>query len=186
MLPGNKDQGDGNRSSRLVLKQTTYKDGITPDYMYPMSRRPRGQAFIINNKKFLPASGMQKYPRNGTDVDAEALDKLFSALEFETKVYHNQTTKEITNIFDYYAAMDHSNYDCIICAVLTHGEEGLIYSTDGKIMIKELTTKFRCKSLRGIPKLFFFQACQGRFLCEYLLLTRISQTWWPSVGSILQ
>jgi hypothetical protein len=111
---------------------------------------------------------MQKYPRNGTDVDAEALQKLFRALEFETVIYHNKSSKEIMNIFDHYATMDHSNYDCIICAVLTHGEEGLIYSTDGTIMLKELTSKFRSKNLRGIPKLFFFQACQGKCICELL------------------
>ena len=159
---GSPDEGDGNQNSRYRLSPSTYKDSITPHYMYPMTNRPRGQAFIINNKTFLPGSGMQKYPRNGTDVDAEALEKLFRSLEFETLQYRNKSSKEIINIFDYYAAMDHSNYDCIICAVLTHGEEGLIYSTDGKIMIKDLTTKFRCKNLRGIPKLFFFQACQGK------------------------
>ncbi|XP_028399666.1 caspase-3-like isoform X2 [Dendronephthya gigantea] len=158
---GNADQGDGSRSSRLFLKSSTYKDGVNSDFMYPMEHRPRGQAFIINNKSFLPASGMQKYPRNGTDVDAEALYKLFRALEFETKVYKDQSSKEIMNIFDHYASMDQSSYDCIICAILTHGEEGLIYSTDGKIMLKELTTKFRTKNLHGKPKLFFFQACQG-------------------------
>ena len=164
VMPGKKDRSDGNTSSRVVLKDTTYKDGITPEYMYPMYHDPRGKAFIINNRDFLPASGMEKYPRKGTDVDAESLYSLFCALKFETVVYKNQTSKQIINIFDYYATMDHSNEDCIICAILTHGEEGLIYSTDGKLMLKELTTKFRSKSLRGIPKLFFFQACQGESL----------------------
>ena len=112
---------------------------------------------------------MQKYPRNGTDVDAEALHKLFNALEFETVVYHNKTSKDMMNIFDYYAAMNHTNYDCIICVILTHGEEGLIYSTDGQIKLKELTTKFRCENLHGKPKLFFFQACQGKCVCQLLL-----------------
>ena len=136
--------------------------------MYPMFHLPRGHAFIINNKHFLPASGMQKYPRNGTDVDAEALQKLFLALEFETVIHHNKNSKQIMNIFDHYATMDHSDYDCIICAILTHGEEGLIYSTDGKILLKELTSKFRSRNLRGKPKLFFFQACQGKYICELL------------------
>ena len=160
-LLDNQDQGDGNRGSCLALKSSTYKDGIAPEYMYPMTRNPRGHAFIINNKTFLRASGMEKYPRNGTDVDAEALDKLFNALHFKSVIYHNKTSEDIIAIFDQYASMDHSDYDCIICAVLTHGEEGLIYSTNGKIMIKELTTKFRSKNLHGKPKLFFFQACQG-------------------------
>ena len=146
------------------------KDGFSRDHIYPMLHRPRGQAFIINNKKFLPASGMQRYPRNGTDVDADDLYKLFTALHFETVVYHNKTSKEINIIFEDYAYMDHTNYDCIICAILTHGEEGLIYSTDGKIPIKNLTSKFRSKNLLGIPKLFFFQACQGMSVSALLVV----------------
>ena len=164
VMPGKKDRRDGNTSSRVVLKDSTYKDSITPNYMYPMTNDPRGKAFIINNKDFLASSGMEKYPRKGTDVDADSLYSLFCALKFETDVYKNQTSEQIINIFDDYAKMDHSNYDCIICAILTHGEEGLIYSTDGKLKLKELTTKFRSKNLRGIPKLFFFQACQGKSL----------------------
>jgi hypothetical protein len=140
-----------------------------------MSRLPRGKAFIINNKNFLYSSGMQKYPRNGTDVDAEALRKLFNALEFETEVFDNKTSDEIESIFDNYAAMDHTDYDCFICAVLTHGEEGpVIYGTDKKIEVKELISKFRPESdnekpnlsLHGKPKLFFFQACQGKCVCQ--------------------
>ena len=162
MLLGSSDQGDGNQSSRF--RPSTYKDGLTRDSMYPMANLPRGKAFIINNKTFLRASGMQESPRKGTDVDAEALEKLFRDLKFDTRRFNNQSSKQIIKIFDDYAAMDHSRYDCIICAILTHGEEGLIYSTDGTIMIKDLTTKFRCKNLCGIPKLFFFQACQGKLL----------------------
>ena len=126
-----------------------------------MRNNPRGLAFIINNKNFEPASGMEKYPRNGTDVDAEALEKLFKGLGFVTTVYHNKGTTDIFAIVDHYATADYSRYDCLMCAILTHGEEGLIYSTDGKILIKELTTKFRTKQLIGKPKIFFFQACQG-------------------------
>ncbi|XP_028399816.1 caspase-3-like isoform X2 [Dendronephthya gigantea] len=158
---GNADQGDGSRSSRLVLKSSTYKDGVKSDFMYRMEHRPRGQAFIINNKNFLPASGMQKYPRNGTDVDAEDLRELFCTLEFETEVYKDQSSKDIINLFHKYASMDHSSYDCIICAILTHGEKGLIYGIDGKINPEKLTTMFQTEGLRGKPKLFFFQACRG-------------------------
>ncbi|XP_046858887.1 caspase-7-like [Xenia sp. Carnegie-2017] len=128
--------------------------------MYSMSHSPRGEAFIINNKNFLKESGMQEYPRNGTDVDRDALYVLFTKLGFITIAYDDQTTKQIMELFRDYASMDHSKHDCIICAVLTHGEEGLFYGTDGTIPIKELTSVFR-GCLPGKPKLFFFQACQG-------------------------
>lgn len=55
---------------------------------------------------------------------------------------------------------DHSNSACFACVLLSHGEENLIYGTDGMIAIKDLTSHFRgdrCKSLLEKPKLFFIQ-----------------------------
>ena len=156
------DQGDGNKKSTFNYSRSSQKDGVDPREIYPMRSNPyKGKAFIINNKIFKASSGMEKYPRNGTDVDAEELYQLFQSFGFETKVYHNQTTKETLSIADQYSHANYSRYDCFMCAVLTHGEEGLIFSTDGKLPIKELTSKFRSRELLGKPKLFFFQACQG-------------------------
>ncbi|KAM8876462.1 caspase-7 isoform 2-T2 [Synchiropus picturatus] len=59
---------------------------------------------------------------------------------------------------------DHSNSSCFACILLSHGEEGMIYGTDGSMPIKSMTSLFRgdkCKSLVGKPKLFFIQACRG-------------------------
>lgn len=61
--------------------------------------------------------------------------------------------------------MDHNNKDCFICCILSHGDEGIVYGTDGqKVSIFELTSYFtgsKCPSLAGKPKVFFIQACQG-------------------------
>ena len=134
---------------------------------YPMSQIPRGKAFIINNKNFLPSSTLQHLPRIGTNVDAADLQDLFTRLKFETTIYDNATTDEIRNIFYYYAKMDHSKYNGIICAILSHGKEGLIYGTDGTIEMKELTAIFQVETLHGKPKMFFIQACQGKYLLLY-------------------
>ncbi|XP_032465213.1 caspase-7 isoform X1 [Phocoena sinus] len=59
---------------------------------------------------------------------------------------------------------DHRNSACFACILLSHGEENLIYGTDGKTAIKDLTAHFRgdrCKTLLEKPKLFFIQACRG-------------------------
>ena len=60
---------------------------------------------------------------------------------------------------------DHGDYNCFICCILSHGAVGAIYGTDGKtVPIKDLTDYFtpaNCSTLRGKPKLFFVQACQG-------------------------
>ena len=156
------DQGDGKKKSTFNYSPSSQKDGVDPQEIYPMSSYPyKGKAFIINNKIFKASSGMEKYPRNGTDVDAEELYQLFKSFGFETNVFHNQTTKETLAIADLYSRANYSRYDCFICVILTHGEEGLIFSTDGKLPIKEFTSKFRSPQLLGKPKLFFFQACQG-------------------------
>lgn len=61
--------------------------------------------------------------------------------------------------------MDHMNKDCFVCCILSHGDKGIIFGTDGQeIPIQELTTSFtglKCFSLAGKPKVFFIQACQG-------------------------
>ena len=130
--------------------------------IYRMNHFPRGIAVIINNKTFLESSGQHLSPRQGTDVDRDALKKLFQKLHFKVEIHNNITKREIRNIAANMASADHSNYDAFIFAILTHGEEGLVYGTDGTISIRDITSKFKSNaSLAGKPKIFFFQACQG-------------------------
>lgn len=61
---------------------------------------------------------------------------------------------------------DHSESSCFACILLSHGEEGMIYGTDGAMPIKTMTSMFRgdmCKSLVGKPKLFFIQVSSEDF-----------------------
>ena len=58
------------------------------------------------------------------------------------------------------ARIDHSGKDCLAFAILSHGDKGCVYGTDGTITIKELVDMFRgekCPSLAGKPKIFVFQ-----------------------------
>ena len=137
-------------------------DVVDTEAIYRMSRAPRGIAIIINNKNFLRSSGMDK--RNGTDVDRDALEKLFKSLMFKVRIYNDVTTDGIRRIGHEMAMLtDHSDYDAFIFSILTHGEEGLLYGTDGTISIRDLTSEFKvATTLAGKPKMFFFQACQGK------------------------
>ncbi|XP_047673288.1 caspase-7-like isoform X2 [Tachysurus fulvidraco] len=59
---------------------------------------------------------------------------------------------------------NHDDSSCFACILPSHGEEGMIYGTDGAMPIKYINFLFKgdmCKSLVGKPKLFFIQACQG-------------------------
>lgn len=147
------------------------------EIIYKMDRSTRGIAVIINNKKFLRSSGMDRYPRNGTDVDRDSLMKLFRMLKFDVKVYNDRTKAEIRTITKEMATFNHSNYDAFIFSILTHGEEGVIYGTDGTISIRDLTAEFKYStSLAGKPKIFFFQACQGKKINTILFACRTFYT----------
>ena len=138
-------------------------DVVDTQTIYKMSRATRGIAVIINNKNFLRSSGMDKYPRDGTDVDRDALQKLFKSLKFEVRIHNDVTKSEIEGIAKEMARFDHSNYDAFIFSILTHGEEGVLYGTDGTISTRDLTSVFKdATTLTGKPKMFFFQACQGK------------------------
>lgn len=58
---------------------------------------------------------------------------------------------------------DHSKSASFACVLLSHGDEGIIYGTDGCEKFEELTKYFkgnRCMGLVGKPKLFFIQVSQ--------------------------
>ena len=136
-------------------------DAPTIKTAYKMENKPRGVAIIINNRNF--TCGMKD--RQGTDKDAESLSKLFPHLGFYTNRYDNLKGKEMHARLDQVAKVDHSKFDCLIIAILTHGIEGKLYSTDGDLIpVEEVTKHFdgnHCPSLIGKPKVFFLQACRG-------------------------
>lgn len=75
---------------------------------------------------------------------------------------------------------DHSCSASFVCVLLSHGDEGVFFGTDGSIELKRLTSLFRgdhCKSLVGKPKLFFIQVCffsaPARTYIGFASLTRL-------------
>uniref|UniRef100_A0A8D0GHU7 Caspase 7 n=1 Tax=Sphenodon punctatus TaxID=8508 RepID=A0A8D0GHU7_SPHPU len=135
---------------------------VTPTFQYNMNYKKVGKCIIINNKNFEVQTDM--CTRNGTDKDAGDLHKSFRSLGFDVVVYNDQRCDAMEKILKKAADENHSNAACFACVLLSHGEEGLVYGTDGRMPIKNLTTLFRgdkCKSLIGKPKLFFIQACRG-------------------------
>uniref|UniRef100_A0A671N0T7 Caspase-7-like n=2 Tax=Sinocyclocheilus anshuiensis TaxID=1608454 RepID=A0A671N0T7_9TELE len=135
---------------------------VSPTFQYKMSHRRIGKCTIINNKNFDEKTGMTV--RSGTDRDAGELLKCFTNLGFEVTIYNDQTCKNMQWLLKKVSEEDHSDSSCFACILLSHGEEGMIYGTDGAMPIKSMTSLFKgdmCKSLVGKPKLFFIQACRG-------------------------
>ena len=127
---------------------------------YPMKAKPRGLSLIVNNRWFIGGT-MKK--RLGTDVDADNLEGLFRFLGFKVERVDDRKVDNIRELIQKLANADHSAYDCVILAILSHGEDGCIYGVDEKtIPVEEITGYFKSSpSLAGKPKLFFLQCCRG-------------------------
>lgn len=62
------------------------------------------------------------------------------------------------------AETDHSQHDCLVIIVLSHGDPGVLYTFDAQYKAESIWMPFtadKCPTLAGKPKLFFIQACQG-------------------------
>ncbi|XP_078499969.1 caspase-7-like isoform X2 [Lissotriton helveticus] len=134
-------------------------------HLYNMNYKHVGRCVIINNENFQKSSGIST--SSGTNKDAKEIERCFQNLGFEVSVKNDQTCDQMKAFLKQVADEKHSDNACFVCVLLSHGEEGYIYGTDGMIEIKELTSLFRgdrCRTLVGKPKLFFIQACRGKHL----------------------
>ncbi|XP_060039944.1 caspase-3 isoform X2 [Erinaceus europaeus] len=132
--------------------------GISLDNSYKMDYPEMGLCIIINNKNFHKSTGMSF--RSGTDVDAASLRETFLNLNYEVRNKNDLTREEIVELLYNVSKEDHSKRSSFVCILLSHGEEGIIFGTNGPIDLKKLTGFFRgdyCRSLTGKPKLFIIQ-----------------------------
>ncbi|XP_035698675.1 caspase-8-like [Branchiostoma floridae] len=134
---------------------------LTIKNTYGMSRKPCGVAVIINNIHFEDMA-----TRDGAEGDTDRLREAFESLGFTAMTFIDlDHSKMVASIKDQ-GKTDHSNYDCFVCCVMSHGTTGKVFSSDDVgIDICELMKTFnanKCPSLKGKPKLFFIQACQGK------------------------
>ncbi|XP_076317972.1 caspase-3-like [Tachypleus tridentatus] len=129
-----------------------------------MRNQRRGMCLVFNIQKFESLC-----PRYGGDVDAENLKRCFGALGFQVMVFKDYTTFQIFDTLRKVALADHTNEDCFVCCILTHGgatPDGNEYlcGSEGSFNYNRLYDPFKdnvCPTLRGKPKLFFIQACRG-------------------------
>lgn len=128
---------------------------------YNMRHHKRGMAIIFNHEHF---EIMSLKSRTGTNVDCENLKHTLESLHFDTVVYKDLRYNELQHTVEKIARADHSDSDCILIAILSHGELGFIYARDTHYKLDSIWNHFtanQCPTLAGKPKLFFIQACQG-------------------------
>ena len=133
---------------------------------YKMESRPRGVCMIINNEDFhslTDSTVLEK--RHGAQQDVDKLSTLFTRLLFKVVVYKNLRDNQVVMAAKHMSLADHSEYDCFVCCILSHGTQGSIYGVNHvAVPVSEVLSQFRsraCHTLAGKPKLFFIQACQG-------------------------
>lgn len=137
---------------------------------YNMKHLNRGHALIFNHETYdIPSLKS----RAGTNVDCENLSQTLQKLHFDVQIYKDLRLKDIQYNIEEISKIDHSNNDCILIAILSHGELGYIYARDCQYKLDVIWNNFtatKCPSLAGKPKLFFIQACQGDQLDSGIVL----------------
>lgn len=128
-----------------------------------MNHKRRGKALIFSHETFAETTKLS--PRKGTKVDCKALGKALKRLRFDVDIYCDKPKDKILQIAEKVSRQDHSNSDCLLIAILTHGDDGdTLCAHDGHYPFSNLWSLFteeRCPSLMGKPKIFFIQACRG-------------------------
>ncbi|XP_060944555.1 caspase-8 [Limanda limanda] len=151
----------GNRTFPEVHHQTSTKSRALGNY--PMTQEKRGICVIINN--FIFKSSKLK-DREGTKVDEQCLSDVFKWLGFDVEVHPDCTSEEMLSVMGELGKRDHRQMDCVVCCVLSHGKEGMVYGVDSHSVdikdLKEPLNALRCPTLAEKPKLFFIGACQGQ------------------------
>uniref|UniRef100_A0A182QT84 Caspase n=1 Tax=Anopheles farauti TaxID=69004 RepID=A0A182QT84_9DIPT len=134
---------------------------------YPMNHKRRGMALLFSHNKYnVPNTPLPV--REGSTVDCKRLKETLDLYGFDVKVYQDFKLEEIKSVIRNVSQMDHKDSDCILVAVLTHGEDcDFVYAHDCSYdlsIIWSFFTADNCPSLAGRPKIFIVQACRGNRL----------------------
>ena len=147
-----------------------------------------GIALIISNRSI--DKGL-KY-RAGGEVDERNLQELFGILKYQVVVLKDLKRDQINMAFKLvsghvkYAeipakhkkalealspadSLIAAGHDSFVCCIMSHGDDGLVHGTDGKIFDLQNIYHYlgECEHLKGKPKMIFIQACQGSAIAEH-------------------
>ncbi|KAM6113287.1 caspase-7-like [Phoenicopterus ruber ruber] len=132
-----------------------------------MSQARQSRALIIVNTDFCSSDGEVEFGiRRGARKEAEKLSRTLSRLNYEVKLAHNKTAKEIEDLYQQESCCEHGEH--FVSVISSHGEEGIVFGCDTEPVkltrIFQILSSEKCPVLTKIPKIFFIQACRGREL----------------------
>merc|ERR1712071_719533 len=152
---------------------------------YNMNHSKRGRALIFSQKDF--NSDLKLDSRSGSPKEEKRLKLSLEALNFKVSLFNDLTVEQLTTEIAKLAEEDHSDRDCIIIALMSHGGDGILYARDAQYKPECLWSNFtsdKCPSLAGKPKLFFIQACQGKNKYDGTMLERKTETDGPDGSDV--
>ncbi|XP_058055139.1 caspase-7-like [Anopheles bellator] len=146
--------------SSTASGQTLAVTSSPEDPQYKMNHKYRGYAIIINNERFadMPA-------RHGSEKDRDVIADALKSLRFKVRVFDDPDKKKLFKVLKKYAEKDHTDNDCVVLVVMTHGEDGTLYAADGTYEVEQLWNPFAgsaCPTLVGKPKLVFLQMARNK------------------------
>ncbi|CAG9763265.1 unnamed protein product [Ceutorhynchus assimilis] len=153
----------GFKPSLIPIRPQDAVPGQDPeDEYYNMSHSNRGIALIFNHQYFDSPFNKE---RKGTEFDRDAIQGVLKKIGFHVEVYEDYSREKIMETLQIVSKMDHTENDCLVVAVMSHGRtNGRISAKDKEYTSGEMLEFFagdKCPSLAGKPKLFFIQACRG-------------------------
>lgn len=131
------------------------------DVEYHIGSGKRGKCVIFNYRNFQEHTQLQV--RTGTDEDVRQLSLRFRELGFDIIMHSDLTKTKTSEELTKLGKLDYKGDDCLVCWILTHGDDGYLYTIDGgKLAEDHFIKPFRDnEGLLGKPKLFSIQACRG-------------------------
>ena len=96
-----------------------------------MDHAKRGIALVINIRTYNP-NPFKLDERIWSEPDVKNLKTTLEYLEFDLRFYENLTANEIRDQIQKIADEDHTNSDCFLCVVMSHGIGDKIMASDSE------------------------------------------------------
>lgn len=127
------------------------------DDKYVMNHRPRGKAILINNETF---ADPDLTPRKASRRDVENMRKCLETLGFDVVECIDYSMEDIMKTMRKVAAEDHSDADCLIVMIASHGGGGTIVEPHQKEALERQHNSWECS--------YFTETVNGKFILESL------------------
>ena len=128
------------------------------ELLYKMNHAKRGIAVIFNHKNYDPR--LEQKERKGTDIDRDSFKEALEILGFDVQSHDDFSLSQIETKLQELAKLDHSQNDCILVSIFTHGETKWLYARDQTYKLEWLWDHLdndKCPTLAGKPKIFIVQ-----------------------------